>query len=51
MKRKASKKARADKPTPSGRLFPEQAPDGYAYVQAHYRRKTSKRKTGSKRKR
>jgi hypothetical protein len=42
------KKKTTSKPTPSGRLFPEQAPEGYTYVQAHYRkrkpRKTTKRR-------
>lgn len=49
MKRKATSKRRGDKPTPSGRLFPEQAPEGYAYVQAHYRRKTKRKATKRKR--
>ena len=47
MKRKGN--AKPSKPTPAGRLFPEQAPEGYAYVQAHYRKRTTKRKTTKRR--
>lgn len=50
MKRKPAK-PRSDKPTPAGKLFPEQAPTGYAYVQAHYRRKTSKGRSAVKKRR